>query len=135
MRIVYGISEADLFNQPALAPSRAARMLVGAHYVHLHFARRITAQTGTILNQHDTRTLPGGRNRRAYTCQTASGNQYIGFQVDRVHVFLDSADNGCRRRDSIEIGMGRGGCSRSGCLVCEGIVRENSQRIGAEASG
>ena len=88
LRVVDGVVEPELLEQAALAPSRAAAMRVGAHDVHLHFARRVAAQPRPVLHQDHLRAVARRRHRRADARHPAAGHQHVGIQVDLRHVAL-----------------------------------------------
>jgi hypothetical protein len=86
LRIVHGVGQAELFDQAALAPAGTSGVLVGAHDVHLHFARRVAAQTRTVLHQDHARAVPGRSNGGADARESPAGDQDVGLQVDQVHL-------------------------------------------------
>ena len=70
---------------PPSVPAGAALVAVCADDVHFHFARRVAAQTRTVLHEHDLRAVRGG-DRRADAGQAAPRDEEVGLQLHERHV-------------------------------------------------
>ena len=101
------------------APAGPAPVFVGSHDVHLHLARRIAAQPGTILHEDNPGSVPGRGHRRADAGHATARDEEVALDVHRRHVWLarEAVCGWLRRRNGIEASIAIGAAPRSGLLT------------------
>ena len=92
MRIPPSVFQADLFDQPSLAPAGALTMNIGADDVHSDLAGSIATQSRAILNQQCTGPVASSGESSADSCHATTGDQNIYLQVDDAHVLFQRGE-------------------------------------------
>ncbi len=105
MGIPSSVFQADLLDQPSLAPAGALTMNIGADDVHSDLAGSIATQSRAILNQHCSGTVASRRESGADSCHATTSDQNIHFKVDDSHVLFGSFETRFTLRGIIRCGV------------------------------
>ena len=120
-----GLPTASSSRNSSINPPRArpdGSQNVRADDVHLHFARRVAAEPGTVLNEHHLRAMPGCRNGGANARHPPAGHEQVALQIHDDHVRLGTESFGTRRERRYLV-EARG----------DGVVWGNSRHVGTES--
>src|SRR5687767_2024923 len=81
MWIAHCIFQQNFLDDARFASARFLAVTIRPDGMHLDFARGIAAEHGTVLNEHDARSVACRRERSAHAGQAAPRNQEIGVKA------------------------------------------------------